>query len=310
MYQRVKANTPEFLMFDIQEVEETEHMIFAADYILVWPRHCECTLHLGTSHYSLKPGQLVLLAPFNPFRIVLGSLEEGAEHGCDELHFRLNALGQTFVDSVQFSNIKKMLDQSRSGMLFDIPASSDIYTFLKMLENTFEFSQVLNLLSLLHKLSHVQPTMSFLADSFEIKNSQRIEDRVQIALKYIANNLAEPLSVSIVAEQLHMAESTFSRFFHANMGITFRQYIIEQRVRQAARYLVVTDWSIAHIGAEVGFSSLSNFNSKFKCLLKLTPKEYRSSHIDMRHNIGQHRSVEGQLQNQLTNTNNDYPYIS
>lgn len=96
-----------------------------------------------------------------------------------------------------------------------------------------------------------------------------------------------------------MAESTFSRFFHANLGVTFRQYLIEQRVKQAARYLVSTDWSVAHIGAEVGFSSLSNFNAKFKSILRVTPREYRTNHLDMRQGIEQTASVQGQVQKQM-----------
>ncbi|MDN3686128.1 AraC family transcriptional regulator [Vibrio sinaloensis] len=102
---------------------------------------------------------------------------------------------------------------------------------------------------------------------------RKTEDRLQVALEYIEDNLSEPLSVAQVSQQVHMAESTFSRFFHSNKGITFKQYLIEQRVRQAARYLVSTDWSIATISAEVGFSSLSNFNAKFKNLLRVTPKK-------------------------------------
>lgn len=300
MYQRVVSNTPEFLMFDLQKIEETKHMIFGADYILIRPKTAGCTLHLASTHYPLKAGQLFLLAPFNPFRLSIDTRKTSAD--CDVLHFRLNALGQTFVDSVQFKPIKSMLDQSRSGMLFEGEQVVPLFRYLDSMENTFEFRQVLNLLGLLESLSQLEPTQYLINNCIEISNTQRTENRVQVALKYIASNLAESLSVAKVAEQLHMAESTFSRFFHANMGITFRQYIIEQRVRQAARYLVSTDWSIAHIGSEVGFSSLSNFNAKFKSLLGVTPREYRASHLDMRKDIDQSLSVEGQIQKQFLET--------
>ncbi|WP_231568945.1 hypothetical protein [Photobacterium gaetbulicola] len=41
MCPRVIASTPKFLMFDLQKVNETEHMIFGADYIVVAPRTAE-----------------------------------------------------------------------------------------------------------------------------------------------------------------------------------------------------------------------------------------------------------------------------
>lgn len=299
MCPRVIANTPKFLMFDLQKVNETEHMIFGADYILVAPRTAGCTLHLASTHYKLKVGQLVLLAPFNPFRLSLLSSGGQGSADCEVLHFRLNALGQTFVDSVQFKPIKQMLDDSRSGLLFEDRQNEAIRQYIEPMENTFDFIQVLNLLGLLNHLAVKQPIQRLINNCVEISNSKRAEDRVQLALKYIDQHLGDPISVAKVADQLHMADSTFSRFFHANMGITFRQYLIEQRVRQAARYLVTTDWSISHIGTEVGFSSLSNFNAKFKGLLKATPREYRAKHIDMRKGIDTSRSVVGQVTKQF-----------
>lgn len=299
MCQRVIASTPKFLLFDLQSAEQTEHLLFCSDYVLVWPKNTECTLYLGASNHRLSPGQLVLLTPFSPHRFEFETPENNSpDEQCDVLHFRLNALGQTFIDSIQFCDIKLMLEKARSGSLFNITSDSDVNTYLKAVNNSYEFSQVLNLLGLLEALS--KQNHSCLTDcNFDIVNSQRIEDRVRVALKYIADNLAEPLSVTMVAGQLYMADSTFSRFFHANLGVTFRQYLIEQRVRQAARYLVTTDWSIAHIGAEVGFSSLSNFNAKFKSVIRVTPREYRASHLNKHHYLATHRSVVGQLQNQL-----------
>ncbi|WP_231568944.1 helix-turn-helix domain-containing protein [Photobacterium gaetbulicola] len=184
-------------------------------------------------------------------------------------------------------------------MLFDDPQGEAVRQYIEPMENTFDFIQVLNLLGLLNHLSAKQPLCCLINNCVEISNAKRTEDRVQMALKYIDQHLGEPISVAKVADHLHMADSTFSRFFHANMGTTFRQYLIEQRVRQAARFLVTTDWSISHIGTEVGFSSLSNFNAKFKGLLKATPREYRAKHIDMRKGIDTSRSVAGQVTKQF-----------
>ncbi|NOH82628.1 helix-turn-helix transcriptional regulator [Vibrio sp. 03-59-1] len=298
MCQRVIANTPKFLMFDLQKLKETEHLIFGVDYILIRPKTSGCTLHLANTHYQLHVGQLVLLAPFNPFRLSLEKHKDPTD--CDVLHFRLTALGQTFVDSIQFDMIKQMLEKSSYGTLFEGEEIHEITQILDKMENTLEFGQVLNLLGLLEELSKLKPTR-YLADyRFEVNNIKRTEDRVHVVLEYISEHLSESLSVTKVAEQLYMADSTFSRFFHANLGVTFRQYVIEQRVKQAARYLVLTDWTIAHIGSEVGFSSLSNFNAKFKQLLRKTPREYRLNHIDMRKDISSSRALEGQIQSQLT----------
>lgn len=322
MHQKVIAQTPKFLMFDLQEFIESQHLTFCADYVLIHPQSDDFVLHLAPQKISLKRDQLVLLAPFNPFRLTLNALKplNAVESGlrlvksmeltdcsassfsqkCDVLHFRLSALGQTFVDSVPFSKVRAMLEQAKSGLLFDADQTGPVNRQLMEIENTFEFKQVLNLLTLLDRLSNLIAKPPLLSQHIEITNSKRMENKVQQALKYIEDNLSEALSVSIIAKQLYMGESTFSRFFHANIGVSFRQYLIEQRVRQAGRYLVSSDWSIAHISAEVGFSSLSNFNAKFKSIFHVTPKKYRLNHLDMRKDIAHSTSLTGQINKHLS----------
>ena len=298
MYQKIIANTPKFLMFDLQPLIENKNFIFGADYILIRPKKNGCILHLSSTQIPLAVGQLVLLAPFNPFKISVEAINNKITAG-DALHFRLNALGQTFIDSIQFNNIKNMLNHAKQGLLFDGEELGPLFEIMDNIENTFDFKQLLNILMLLDQLTKTKPQQILETHQLAFSTTKRTENRVDLVLQYITTNLAEPLTVTIVAQQLHMAESTFSRFFHTHLGVTFRQYLIEQRVKQAARYLVSTDWSIAHIGAEVGFSSLSNFNEKFKTLLHVTPRHYRANHFSLRENIDNSQSIQGQLQKQF-----------
>lgn len=297
MYQRIIANTPKFLMFDLQPLIENNNFIFGADYLLIRPKKNGCILHLTSTEIPLVVGQLVLLAPFNPFKISVNTLNTTSAG--DVLHFRLNALGQTFIDSIQFTDIKNMLDDAKQGLLFESEWLEPLFDIIDNIENTFDFKQLLNILMLLDQLTKTKPKQILETHQLAFSTTKRTENRVDIVLQYIATNLAEPLTVTVVAQQLHMAESTFSRFFHTHLGVTFRQYLIEQRVKQAARYLVSTDWTIAYIGAEVGFSSLSNFNEKFKTLLHVTPRHYRNNHLSLRENIGNSQSIQGQLQKQF-----------
>lgn len=302
MSQKVIANTPEFYLFDLQKIVESEYMIFGADYILIQPSCEGCMLHLAEKSYTLSSNQAVLLSPFNPFRLTCATeKKKEINQSFNILHFTLHSLGQTFVDSIQFSNIREVLERSKRGILFTGEVTVQVRQLINEMRNTLEFSNVINFLSLLNKLSESNEYILLLNESIEITSAKKNEDRLKVAVDYIKENLSEPLSVAIVSEKIHMAESTFSRFFHANKGITFKQYLIEQRVRQAARLLVATDWSIAQIGAEVGFASLSNFNSKFKGLLNVTPKQYRQNHIDMRQGMTQSKTIEGQVQRQYRN---------
>ncbi|MGL4475028.1 MAG: helix-turn-helix transcriptional regulator [Shewanella sp.] len=282
MTTKIVANTPKFVVFDLQKLSETQHLIFGADYVLIRPMTKGCTLHLTNTKLRLSQGQVVLLAPFNPFRLSLDKrTSRDAQVDCDVLHFRLNGIGLTFVDSPQFREIKTMLDDAKLGLLYEGDAIAEIGNIFDSIENSFDFCQILNVLTILERLSKQAPKQ-LLEAATDICHVKKTEDKLNTSLEYIQQHLNEPLTVAMVAGQIYMAESTFSRFFNANMGITFWQYVIEQRVRQAARLLINTDNSISYISAEVGFTSISSFNTKFKELLNITPKQYRKNHLNMR----------------------------
>lgn len=281
---KIVSNTPKFVIFDLQKLTETQHLIFGADYVLIRPNTQGCTLHLTNSSYRLHAGQMVLLAPFNPFRLSLDKkhLSQNKEIDCDVLHFRLNGFGLTFVNSQQFGDIRAMLDNTKFAPLYEGDCTAEIGEILNRLENSFDFCQVINFLTILEKLSKLEVKQCLLESVQEVSYTKKAEDKLKTSIRYIQEHLTEPLTVAMVASQIYMAESTFSRFFNANMGITFWQYVIEQRVRKATHLLVETDNSISYISAEVGFTSISCFNTKFKELLNVTPKQYRKNHINMR----------------------------
>lgn len=256
-------------------------------------------MHLSDKSHALDKNQLILLSPFTPFQFISAQKDPINEDHGHVLYFRLKALGRTFVDSIQFQQVKTMLEKSRDASLFTGDSIKNILFELNKIDNSFDFKHVITVLNIFENLSKISPERYLSKDKAHIQDTQKVEDRIELAKKFINNNLADSLSVSKVAKQLYMADSTFSRFFHANVGITFRQYLISKRVKQATKYLISTDWSISYIGAEVGFLSLSNFNAKFKSLLNVTPREYRHTHLNMRVGIESRQSIKGQLQKQL-----------
>ncbi|WP_094752432.1 helix-turn-helix domain-containing protein [Psychromonas sp. CD1] len=296
---KLLANSYDFLMFDLQPIKETQCMNYNSDYILIRPKKSGCILHLSNTQHALNKNQLILLSPFTPFQFSSTKKQSSTTQYGDILFFRLKALGQTFIDSIQFQHVKNMLKKSRNSSLFIGDSINNIQSDIDTIDNSFEFKHVITVLNVFEKLSKISPSCYLSNNQTHLQDTKKVEDRVDFVKEFINNNLTESLSVSTVAKKLYMANSTFSRFFHANVGITFRQYLITKRVKKATKYLICTDWSISYIGAEVGFLSLSNFNSKFKSLLHVTPREYRHTHIDMRIGIECRKSIKGQLQKQL-----------
>lgn len=70
-------------------------------------------------------------------------------------------------------------------------------------------------------------------------------------------------------------ESYICRVFKKYMGVTMSQYLCQVRLQHSTYLLKNTDKTIIQIANDIGFYSVSFFNSQFKKHFKLTPSAYR-----------------------------------
>ena len=94
--------------------------------------------------------------------------------------------------------------------------------------------------------------------------------------RYVAQNLAEPLTLTAAAEYVHMNPAYLSRVFKKETGQTFSAYVSEQRIRRAMHLLQTKD-RIIDIAGNVGFENSKYFSQVFKKQTGMTPQEYRAS---------------------------------
>lgn len=94
------------------------------------------------------------------------------------------------------------------------------------------------------------------------------------ALHYVKEHLTEPLTLERVAGAMSLSPTYFHNTFKFAVGMTLRNYIEEQRIRKAIALLQTTDFSLAKIAYECGFSSQSYFSAVFKRRMKITPRKY------------------------------------
>lgn len=94
---------------------------------------------------------------------------------------------------------------------------------------------------------------------------------------YIAEHLAEALTIADLAALIPMSSFHFARAFKAAIGMPPHQYITQQRIDRAKILLSATQLSIAEISYQVGFSNQSHFTAQFRKQTGATPKQYRES---------------------------------
>ena len=92
---------------------------------------------------------------------------------------------------------------------------------------------------------------------------------------YIKDNLSANLTVRDTAKALSVHPDYLSHQFHKEMGMTFIEFLNQQRCAQARELLRHTNLQIKQISAMVGFNTISYFTKQFVRLYQQTPRDYR-----------------------------------
>lgn len=102
--------------------------------------------------------------------------------------------------------------------------------------------------------------------------SESASNPVSAIIAYVHEHLAEPLSVSELAERAFMSPSAFSHLFRDVAGKSPYQFIKEMRLNKARELLIENEASITQISKAVGYRSTSHFINEFRDRYGMTPR--------------------------------------
>ncbi|OJH37662.1 AraC family transcriptional regulator [Cystobacter ferrugineus] len=94
-------------------------------------------------------------------------------------------------------------------------------------------------------------------------------------LRWLDENLHEPLTLEDIARHAAMSVRTLNRRFREQMGTTPLQWILRARVRRAQFLLETTGHSVEAIAERVGFGSATAFREHFQRFVTTSPQAYR-----------------------------------
>ena len=99
--------------------------------------------------------------------------------------------------------------------------------------------------------------------------------RLKAALQLVEEHYMEDISIDRAAAACGCSASHFMRWFKAMTAQSFTAFLNEHRLNAAAAALRAGDDTVLAIAESCGFENLSYFNSMFKRMFGLTPREYR-----------------------------------
>lgn len=99
-----------------------------------------------------------------------------------------------------------------------------------------------------------------------------------IIKRYLDYNYSDNITLDTLANLTHMNKYYLVHSFTKYIGISPIHYLTSNRVQASKNLLLTTNYSIAEIASNVGFSSQSYFSYTFRKLIGISPNEYRKQY--------------------------------
>ena len=112
----------------------------------------------------------------------------------------------------------------------------------------------------------------------KLRQAKRDDNLTARCKTYVQQHIQEPLRLSTIAGAFNLSTDYLSAHFSRITGISLKEYILQEKIRQAADLLRYTDYPINVISSYLSFSSQSHFGEVFRKYMEMTPNKYRSKY--------------------------------
>ncbi len=101
------------------------------------------------------------------------------------------------------------------------------------------------------------------------------DQTIRQAVSLIKMHFREPLTLQEVSQQVGLSPNYFSTLFRQKMGMTFKTYLTNQRLKYAGNALKMSELTISDICFSSGFNDFSSFSRAFRKHYNKSPTEFR-----------------------------------
>lgn len=233
--------------------------------------------YVGNHMDHFHKGDLVFLGPNLPHCWKTDPYIKGEINASSiVVQFTNDFLGRDFFNKPELSGIRKLLEKSQRGIVYNQSIVPEISRDLKNLgKEEMSFKKLHILLDVLHKLS-VTTDYTLLNRVSHIPNESGGDlDRINKVFSYIIDNFRNNVCLDEVAQIACMTPNAFCKYFKKVTNKTFIEVVVEYRLHYATTQLINTNKSVAEICLDCGFNDVAHFIRMFKLKMEVSPLQYR-----------------------------------
>ena len=254
-----------------------------------WHAHQECEIHLvletsgrmfiGDHIGPFSAGQLFMTGPMVPHNWVTDEASYRPVKLRDMLiqfeHSRLLEASSFLPELNSFSSLFAL---SERGIFFEGFDPSEAKSRLASIRDSSGVETLLSFVALLERLNGWKSKLplSNLAKSHGV--CMGTHEEMANVIEYIISNYTKRLSVEELATRFDMSQKNLSQSFRRHTGSLIVDFINRIRIAQACKMLAESDKQVKTIAADVGFTSLANFNRTFRIVTGMSPRDHRRLH--------------------------------
>ncbi len=232
---------------------------------------CTGTRVVGDSEETFGPTDLVMVGPSLPHA---WKSKDVINHVIT-IQFSQELSQYPMLSKRIFAPIRQLLQDAENGLSFEGPEQESIKEQIISLTRMQGFQSVTAFLNILSTMANAN-RKRLVSGLFESDlGSSTKSRRIAKVCEYIDQNLDKDLSLAEVAALVNMSESAFSHFFKKRTGLSYINYVNNQRIAKACTLLSDTTLSASEICYDCGFNNKSNFIRIFRKKKNMTPIEYR-----------------------------------
>jgi AraC-like DNA-binding protein len=250
---------------------------FHPEFELTYIKKGEGLRYVGMRVDDFKSGDFVLLGQNLPHCWISNREDDGRNVEAYVLQFEEGILKDSVLKWREFSEVSKMLNLSKSGLVLDNYKAVELF---ETLIKTEPKRRIIYFLEILVELSNGQ--FKTIIDKPMIFENQ---DKLSNILDYVIKNFRENIVLEKVADLANMTPTSFCRYLKNHTGKTLFEIVLNYRLEAAKQLLLNTRQPINEIALEIGFVDIPYFNRTFKRWKGVPPREYRISSTNFQKNV-------------------------